>query len=230
RTATGVRGFCLGGLKCNVIKQPLSKRAKQHQGRDVRVLLRAIRPLNYRPPVQTKTTFSRLLAAPGNRQGIDDEAHIMGPHRLAWGDPPTRRDFASDPSFPVEKHEVLPPSIYSVFPPVDLHRPISVASIRHTDLHVLRAGPHLPPGATPKSHTESNALDNRCIDAKKPVALRQIRRSAGVALLQKTKKGGSRSVVKYKRATIGPRKTCGARSREDLCISLTSKKDRSSQC
>ncbi|KAI9448996.1 hypothetical protein BJY52DRAFT_1216070 [Lactarius psammicola] len=57
-------------------------------------------------------------------------------------------------------------------------RSTNVASIRHTDLHVLRAGPHLPPGATPKSHAESNALDNRCIDAKKPVALRQIRRSA----------------------------------------------------
>ncbi len=33
--------------------------------------------------------------------------------------PPTRRLGHVDPSSPVEKHFVLPPNIYSVFPPFD---------------------------------------------------------------------------------------------------------------
>jgi len=59
--------------------------------------------------------FFRPPATPSNRQWIDDEAHISDPHWLAPGGP-TRRELASDASFPVQKHFVLSPIIYTIFP------------------------------------------------------------------------------------------------------------------
>src|SRR6266702_1448970 len=86
----------------------------------VPLLRAAIRPPNPWPPVQRPKCLSfahppHLVTAKGSMMRLTFPTLIGS---LQEG-PPTRRLGHVDPSSPVEKHFVLPPNIYSVFPPFD---------------------------------------------------------------------------------------------------------------
>ncbi len=95
--------------------------------------------------------FFRPPATPSNRQEIDDEAHISDPHWLAPGGP-TRRELASDASFPVQKHFVLSPIIYTIFP--------NCLTLVHCDIpRATRRSPfYFPAPHQPSPETRSKAV------------------------------------------------------------------------